>query len=76
MISDNKFEVQDFVNKCREFAQAVANKDPEAKVTLRPDPVNDGFIVSITKNCKTQHTGLSLTRDRRVKMTNIMGYPF
>lgn len=76
MISENRFTIQEFESKVKDFAQAVANKIPDASVVLRNDRAIrpfTGYIVTVRKNNSSQHTGLKLTRDGRVEMYNIFG---
>lgn len=74
MLSDASFTADEFTQKCKDFAQAVANKVPGAVVELRPDRLQGGFLITIKHEGKNQTCRLA--QDRRsgqVSMTNIFG---
>ncbi|ADB81715.1 hypothetical protein CC31p219 [Enterobacter phage CC31] len=73
MTSDKTFTRIEFLEKLKEFAQALANKVPGAEVQLRPDRVSNGALITITHNGKDQTALLTLDRHGHVTMTNVLG---
>ena len=77
MLSDKKFELNEFIQKVQQFAQEMANRVVDSEVLLRQDIMNsqyiDAYIVTIDNGKSNQHTLLGLNQYGNVEMFNIFG---
>lgn len=73
MLSDKKFKREEIPELLRQFGQGLANKLPGAEVTIKPDQLTNGALVTIRHNGKVG-TRLLTVRNGHVEMTTVMGF--